>query len=130
MRGRRWWKCKHCNEIQHAEANSENKPLHLQQAHGITKTGRKTPIPISQIKFSIPPDPDNPTIRQSQAYVQLTTRVIQKPFKDALIALVVICQLALSLVVNNLFYGFLKVIFPKINDVLPKDGDIIRRWII
>ena len=57
--------------------------------------------------------------------MQLITRVIQKPFKDALIALVVIYQLALSFVVNNLFYGFLKVIFPKINNVLPKGSDII-----
>ena len=57
--------------------------------------------------------------------MQLTTRVIQKPFKDALIALVIIYQLALSLIVNDLFYGFLKVIFPKINDVLLKSGNII-----
>jgi hypothetical protein len=62
--------------------------------------------------------------------VQLTTTVIRKPFEDALVALVVICQLALSLVVNDLFYGFLKVIFPKVDDILPKSGDTIRRWII
>jgi hypothetical protein len=62
--------------------------------------------------------------------VQLTTTVIQKPFKDALVALVVIYQLALSLIVNDLFYGFLKVIFPKVDDVLPKSGNTIQRWII
>ena len=130
MRGRRFWKCHHCNEIQHAEANSDNKWLHLKQAHGITQYGRKTPILTGQIKFSTPLNPDSPSIRPSSAYVQLTTTVIRKPFEDALVALVVICQLALSLVVNDLFYGFLKVIFPKVDDILPKSGDIIRRWII
>jgi hypothetical protein len=51
--------------------------------------------------------------------VQLTTTVVQKPFEDVLVALVVICQLALSLVVNDLFYEFIKVVFLKIDSVLP-----------
>ena len=59
--------------------------------------------------------------------MQLTTIVIRKPFEDALVTLVMICQLALSLVVNDLFYGFLKVIFLKVDDILPKSSDIIRR---
>jgi hypothetical protein len=62
--------------------------------------------------------------------VQLTTTVVRKPFEDALVALVVICQLALSLVVNDLFYEFMKVVFPKIDSVLPWSSNTIRKWII
>ena len=29
-----------------------------------------------------------------------------------------------------MFYRFLKVIFLKVDDILPKSSDIIRRWII
>jgi hypothetical protein len=130
MRGRRWWKCHHCNEIQHVEANNDNKIAHLREAHGITENGQKTPNKNSTIKFNNPPNLDNPLGRQSEAYVQLTTRVVAKPFEDALIALVVICQLALSLVMNDFFYGFLKVLFPKIDDVLPKSGKTIRSWVM
>jgi len=115
--------------VQLAESGSQGRGNHLIR-HGITKHGRKTPIPFGQIKFTGPPDPDNPTIRQSGAYIQLTTTIIRKPFEDALVALVVICQLALSLVVNDLFYGFLKVVFPKVDDILPKHGNTIRKWIM
>ena len=94
--------------------------------HGITKHGRKTPNTAGQIKFTTASNPDDPELRQSRAYVQLTTTVVRKPFEDALVALLVICQLALSLVVNDLFYEFLKVVFPKVNDVLPKCGNTIR----
>jgi hypothetical protein len=98
--------------------------------HGITKHGRKTPNTAGQIKFTTASNPDDPELRQSRAYVQLTTTVVRKPFEDALVALLVICQLALSLVVNDLFYEFLKVVFPKVDDVLPKCGNTIRSWII
>ena len=98
--------------------------------HRITKTGRKTLIPFGKIKFTSILNPDHLTIRQAGVYVQLTITIIRKPFKDALVALVVICQLALSLVVNDLFYGFLKVLFPKVDDVLPRHGNTIRKWIM
>ena len=115
--------------MQLAESGSQGRGNHLIR-HGIIKHGRKTLIPFRQIKFIGPPDPDNPTIRQSGAYIQLTITIIRKPFEDALVALVVICQLALSLVVNDLFYGFLKVVFPKVDDILPKHGNTIRKWIM
>jgi hypothetical protein len=41
-----------------------------------------------------------------------------------------ICQLVLSLIVNDMFYTFLKVVFPKIDDVLLRSGHIIRKWVI
>jgi len=96
----------------------------------IIKTGRKTLIPFGKIKFISTLNPDYLTIRQAGVYVQLTITIIRKPFKDALVALVVICQLALSLVVNDLFYRFLKVLFPKVDDVLPRHSNTIRKWIM
>ena len=69
-------------------------------------------------------------IRLSSAYIQLIITIIRKPFEDALVALVIICQLALSLIINDMFYTFLKVIFLKINNVLSKSGYIIRKWVI
>ena len=98
--------------------------------HRIIKTGRKTLIPFGKIKFTSILNPDHPTIRQAGVYVQLTITIIRKPFEDALVALVVICQLALSLVVNDLFYRFLKVLFPKVDDVLPRHSNTIRKWIM
>jgi len=68
-RGRRWWKCLHYNELQYVEANSDYKWEYLKEAHGITKTGRKTLIPTGKIKFNNPSNPDNPTIRLSSAYI-------------------------------------------------------------
>ena len=112
--------------MQLAESESQRRGNHLIR-HGIIKHGRKTLIPFEQIKFISPPDPDNPTIRQSSAYVQLITTIIRKPFEDTLVALVVICQLALSLVVNDLFYSFLKVVFPKVNNILPKHRNTIHK---
>jgi hypothetical protein len=32
--------------------------------------------------------------------------------------------------VNDMFYTFLKVVFPKINNVLLRSGHIIRKWVI
>ena len=75
--------------MQFAESESQGRGNHLIR-HGITKHGRKTLIPFGQIKFISPPDPDNLIIRQSGAYIQLTITIIRKPFKDALVALVVI----------------------------------------
>ena len=98
--------------------------------HRIIKTGRKTLIPFGKIKFTSTPNPDHPTIRQASIYVQLTITIVRKSFKDTLVALVVICQLALSLVVNDLFYRFLKVLFPKVDDVLPRHSNTIRKWIM
>jgi hypothetical protein len=115
--------------VQLADSGSQGRTNHLRR-HGITKHGRKAPLPLGQIKFTTPSDPDNPTLRQSGAYVQLTTTVVRKPFEDALVALVVICQLALSLVVNNMFYDFIKVIFPKVDTIIPRHGNTIRKWIM
>ena len=112
--------------MQLVESGSQRRGNHLIR-HGIIKHGRKTLIPFGQIKFISPPDPDNLTIRQSGVYVQLIITIIRKPFKDALVALVMICQLVLSLVVNDLFYGFLKVVFLKVDNILPKYGNIIRK---
>jgi len=76
--------------VQLVESGSQRRGNHLIR-HGIIKHGRKTLIPFGQIKFISPPDPDNPTIRQSGVYIQLTTTIVRKLFEDALVALVVIC---------------------------------------
>jgi hypothetical protein len=112
--------------VQLIESRSQERGNHLIR-HRIIKYGQKTLIPFRQIKFTGPPNPNNLTIRQLGVYIQLIITIIQKPFKDALVALVIICQLALSLVVNDLFYGFLKVVFPKVNNILPKHRNTIRK---
>ena len=59
--------------------------------HRIIKTGRKTLIPFGKIKFTSILNPDYLTIRQADIYIQLTITIVRKPFKDALVALVIIC---------------------------------------
>jgi hypothetical protein len=52
--------------------------------------------------------PGTPTpIRQKEAYVNLTLAVLLQPFKEALIAFIVVCQMAFSLVANLFFLSFL-----------------------
>jgi hypothetical protein len=70
------------------------------------------------------------SFRQVEAYTSLTTQVFRKPFEDALIAFIVICQVAISLVVNELFVEFLQILYPQVKNVLPKAAKTIRQWII
>lgn len=131
LRNRRVWKCKHCNETQFAEANSKNKEIHLRQ-HGISKTGNKVPRqPMVQHTKVITEEATQPTpIRQAEAYIDLTTVVKMKPFRDALIAFVVICQLSFSLVINEIFVEFLRTLYPKIEQLLPFAANTIRGWVM
>jgi hypothetical protein len=130
LRNRKVWKCAHCNECQFAEANAKNKATHLKKKHGILKDGNREPRkPMDRFLSKAQAIEQSENLRQSEAYVQLTTKVVMDPFIDALVAFVVICQLALSLVTNRLFVEFLEVIYPNIEQLLPKKGDTIRVWI-
>jgi hypothetical protein len=69
-------------------------------------------------------------LRQSEAYVNLTTSVLKSPFTDALIAFLVICQMALNLVANDVFLEFLEQLYPTIRKILPQSSNTIRKYII
>jgi hypothetical protein len=128
LRNRKLWKCIHCDEVQFAEANPKNKESHL-KIHGITKHGRKTPYrPID--RHTKPAVDDVTPLRQSESYVQLTTAIMRNPFQEALIAFIVICQMAFNLVTNDVFFEFLHTIYPSIGEILPSSGNTIRGWII
>jgi hypothetical protein len=127
LRNRRIWHCAYCTEWQFAEANSHNKEGHLRK-HGITQHGKKTPTyPLDRYAAT---HNDQPVLRQKEAYIQLTTAVMLDPFKEALVAFVVICQVALSLVVNDLFVEFLELVYPTVLSVLPRASNTIREWVI
>ena len=79
---------------------------------------------------TIRPVDQTPLIRQSESYVNLTTTVMLGLFKNALVAFVVICQVALSLVVNEVFIEFLKIIYPLIRNLLLLISNTIRGQII
>lgn len=136
LRNRKIWKCKHCNEVQFADANSQNKPAHL-RVHGISKHGRKNPREWFQ-RSSLPPsnsdsgddDEDATPIRQSGSYVQLTTAVKKAPFEEALIAFFVVCQIALRLVADELFVAFLRIVYPSIDKLLPGCGNTLRAMVM
>jgi hypothetical protein len=61
-----------------------------------------------------------PPLRQPEAYVNLTTAVHKNPFTDALITFLVICQMALSLVANEVFLEFLEQLYPAIRKIPQK----------
>ena len=69
-------------------------------------------------------------IRKCEAYVSLPIAVMKKPFLDALVTFVVVCQMALNLASNKLFIFFLKILFPKIEDILPASASTLRTLII
>lgn len=136
LRNRKIWKCKHCNEVQFADANSQNKPTHL-LVHGISKHGRKTPREWVQRPSLAPStsdsgdDHDDATpIRQSGSYVQLATTVRRAPFEEALIAFFVVCQIALRLVADELFVGLLRIVYPSIDKLLPGCGNTLRALVL
>ncbi|KAH8587862.1 hypothetical protein B0O99DRAFT_473497, partial [Bisporella sp. PMI_857] len=52
------------------------------------------------------------------------------PFTDALVAFLVICQMALSLVANEVFLEFLEQLYPTIRKILPHSSHTIREYII
>ena len=78
MRNRRHWKCHWCSEIQHADANKQNKEAHLAKHHGITKTGRKTP---NTAGMTYKPQAGE-KIRGSEAYTSLSWHVLRPHFID------------------------------------------------
>lgn len=127
------WKCKHCNELQFATANNKNKETHLDKNHGITKHGNKTPRsnPFRQTHLGHTPAEPRENIRQTEAYVQLPVVVKSSFFQDALVAFIVLCHMALSLVESAVFIEFLTVLYPSLNQskLLPAK-DTMRTWII
>lgn len=139
LRNRKIWKCKHCNEVQFADANSQNKPTHL-RVHGISKHGRKTPREWFQRSSLAPSNSDSglsgddnedtTPIRQSGSYVQLTTAVKKAPFEEALIAFFVVCQIAIGLVADELFVAFLRIVYPSIDKLLPGCGNTLRALVM
>lgn len=71
-----------------------------------------------------------PSPRQNEAYVSLTTAVHFLPFKTALINFVVICQVALSLICNDVFIEMLQLLYPKVDKILPGCVNTLRQWIL
>jgi hypothetical protein len=130
LRGRTVWKCNHCNEVQFTTANSDNKLDHLRKAHGITKAGNKTPRQWNWRQTQQNTTPTEETrIRKSEAYIQLPIVVKSNPFQEAIVAFIVLCQMALSLVESKVFLEFLLILYPSIESLLPKK-DLLRQWII
>lgn len=124
------WKCVHCStEVQFATANSQNKTAHLRK-HGITQHGRKEPRQwIQNIAESSPP-PEADPLRRTGSYVELTHAVQRNPFQEALIAFIVVCQMAMSLVADEIFLTFLRVLYPSIHKLMPGCGNTMRVLII
>jgi len=133
LRNRTMWKCKHCNELQFATANNRNKEVHLDNRHGITKHGNKTPRPNPFRQIHLPNTPAEPRepIRQSEAYVQLPVMIKSSFFQAALVAFIVLCHLAISLIESTVFIEFLTVLYPSLGQskLLPRK-DTMRTWII
>lgn len=122
--------CNWCPEVQHLTANSDNKVAHLRGKHGITKDGRKEPWK-HVTKEEAAGNVKRVSLRGEKEGVSNLVQVVQlNPFKSALIAWIVICQLSLSLAVNDLFVEFLKTIYPSIDKILPSATKTIRRWIM
>jgi hypothetical protein len=129
-RGRRVWKCKHCNETQFAGANGDNKINHLRVVHGITQHGNKAPI--NPMDKHVKPKEGNEavSIRESDYTINLVTAVHRNPFTEALVHFAVICQLSLSLITSTIFIEFLKKLYPAIEKILPTASNTIRKYII
>ena len=100
----------------------------MRNEHGITKDGRKTPRPTHNWRQTHTNNESEttPVLRQNEQYASLVTAVKVTPFQHALVAFIVICQMAMSLVADKLFVEFLKVIFPKIETLLPGCGKTMR----
>ena len=132
MRNRLYWKCKHYNETQFSQANPENKATHLRDKHGIVKDSNQDPIhPISRY-IQLRGGENTPVVvgRQKESYVSLTSAVLRQPLLNALITLLVVCQLAFTLATNHLFIAFLKTIFPTIEQLMPKSATTIRKYVL
>jgi hypothetical protein len=95
--------------------------------HGISKTGKKTPVPVATLNFN---SQQTLPLRHSEAYVQLTNAVKRDPFTDCLISFLVICQLSFSLIVNALFIEFAEMLYPQVKNILPKAANTIRAYVI
>ena len=134
LRNRLCWKCIHCDEIQFSQANAENKVSHLRDKHRIVKDGNQ--VPVDPLRRYIRPargeDTVSPIIvgRQKEQYISLTSAVLRQPLINALITLLVVCQLAFTLATNHLFIAFLKTIYPTIEQLLPKSSTTIRKYVI
>jgi hypothetical protein len=123
------WKCKHCNVVQWKTNNATSKEQHM-ETHGITKengnlvpTKHMTPFEAARRRAE-----GTAPLRQSESYSSLGVIVMKQPFEDALIAFLIIAQMALSLVENAYFVEFLQVIYPTIGQILPC-GSTIRSLI-
>lgn len=127
LRGRQYWKCRHCNHYCVGKTtNNDNKLAHLQRAHRITANGNK--IPREPLPFREQGAPVS--IRANEAYVSIAHKFLENDFQKAVVAFVVICQLSLSLMVNDLFVELLKVIYPTIGKLLPLATGTIRTWVL
>ena len=136
LRNRKYWHCKHCNYLQMSTANSGTKKQHLLQAHGISEHGNKKPrkhlsfnTPAADTAAESMPPPTETTIRQAEGFSNLAVQVMVEPFKKALIAFLVICQMPFSLLDNVVFLEFLIMLFPKVESLIP-GKTTVRKWII
>lgn len=103
-----------------------NKESHLCKAHGITKHGKKEPT-----KQVVPGAAKATSLRaEKEGFTNLVNVVNLKSFKEALIAWIVICQLSISLAVNDLFVECLQTLYPSIAEILPSASNTIRSWIM
>lgn len=67
--------------------------------------------------------------REAEKFANLTVNVIVEPFKQVLIAFLVICQLPFAIVSNLLFLEFLEMLFPMIKSLIP-GATGVRQWIM
>jgi hypothetical protein len=135
LRNRRYWHCKHCNELQFSSANSSNKEAHLLNVHNISKHGNRVPKNTLAFKNAIEASAESTTpsttstIRQAEGFGNLAVNVLVEPFKKTLIAFLVICHMPFSLVGNLIFLEFLKILFPAIEKLMPC-STTVREWIM
>lgn len=128
-RGRHFWKCNYCDEVQYITANSWSKPDHL-RSHGITQNGRKTPLQQIVREKATENVRLVSTRAEKEGITNLVTAVKFGPFKNALVTWIVMCQLSLSLAVNELFIEFLQVLYPSVEALLPSASNTIRKWVL
>ena len=102
----------------------------MSRVHGITELGKQIPTRPMDKFTAGKADSTTAPKRRDEISIQLTTTVKLPDFKDALITLVVLCQLSFHLVVDQIFVEFLKTIFPLIEDILPSSSNTIRAWVL
>lgn len=125
QRGKTVWCCAHCNNFTSGKNdNTAIKLGHLKRNHRITKEFQ---VPRG-LNDAVGVD-ENVSVRTKQV-VSMPHVYVHQAFQSAVVSFVVICQLSLSLMVNDLFVELLACIYPTISRILPLASDTIRRWVM